>query len=366
MKNPVWSAVLMASTLCWFSFGRTPAADSTRLLRQPDVSRDRIVFAHGGDLWTVGRSGGAARRLTSFPGVESEPRFSPDGRRVAFTGRYDGNTDVYVVPVEGGEPRRLTYHPGPDFCRGWTPDGAAVVFASGRTGAPIPYPRFWIIPIGGGFPRPMAMPRAWYGEFSPDGAQFAYQEVQHWETEFRNYRGGQNKPIWILRLSHLSLSKVPWDGANDSQPVWIGDTIYFLSDRDFAVNVWAYDTKNSRVRQLTHFRTYDARDLQAGAGALVFEQAGVLHLLEPATGRQETVPITVRGDFSWARPHWEDVSKLMSHPFLSPTGKRALFEARGDIFTVPAEKGDVRDLTSTSGAAERAPAWSPDGNRISW
>jgi tricorn protease len=342
------------------------ASAESRLLRHPDVSQTQIVFAYGSDLWIVPRDGGDARRLTSFQGVESYPRFSPDGRTVAFTGEYDGNTDVYVVPVEGGEPRRLTWHPGDDIARGWTNDGQRVIFASGRTGAPVPYDKFWTISIEGGFPEPMAMPRAWRGQFSPDGKHFAYEMVRSHESEWRNYRGGQNKPIWLLDLADLSVEKLPWSGSNDSDPVWIGQTIYFLSDRDYATNVWAYDTVSQELRQLTRFVDFDAKNLESGGGALVFEQAGYLHLLDPTDETPRRVSITVRGDFPWARPHWEDVAGQLRNGALSPTGKRAVFEARGEIFTVPAEKGDVRNLTRSPGVADRAPAWSPDGEKICW
>ncbi len=348
-----------------------PAAAQTRLLRFPDVSDSQIVFSYAGDLWIVGREGGNARRLTANVGREVSARFSPDGSTIAFSAQYDGNTDVYVVPAVGGEPRRLTWHPSPDLATGWTPDGSAVVFASFRAGAPVPHPKFWTVPLeadleDGGLPTAMPMPRAWTGKFSPDGGSFAYEPILSWEAEWRNYRGGQNRPIWVLDLEDLSLDKLPWEGSNDGQPVWIGDTIYFLSDRDWAVNVWSYDTNTAELRQLTRFKEFDAKSLEGGGGWLVFEQAGYIHRLDTATGETRQVPIEVRGDFAWARPHWEDVGEDLRQAALSPTGKRAIFEARGEIFTVPAEKGDPRNLTASPGAADRAPAWSPDGKRVSW
>ncbi|MCH6550780.1 MAG: PDZ domain-containing protein [Planctomycetes bacterium] len=354
---PVWLALACAGA---------PLSAETQLLRQPDVSDEHVVFAYAADLWVVGRDGGSARRLTSFQGVEGAPKLSPDGALVAFTGQYDGNTDVYVVPVEGGEPRRLTWHPGADLARGWTNDGRHVVFASGRTSAPVPYSKLWTISLDGGFPDPMPMPRAWRGQFSPDGKEFAYEPIQSWETEWRNYRGGQNKPIWVLDLADHSVQKLPWDGSNDHDPVYVDETIYFLSDRDYAVNVWAYHPDTRKLEQLTHFKDFDARSLEAGGGVLVFEQAGYIHLLDPDMQYERTIPITVRGDFPWARPHWEDVADRMTNGHLSPPGKRAVFEARGEIFTVPAEKGNVRNLTRSRAVADRAPAWSPDGQRICW
>lgn len=338
----------------------------TRLLRSPAISAERVAFVYANDIWIAGRDGGVARRLTTFQGAETEPHFSPDGMTVAFSGEYDGNIDVYTVSVAGGEPRRLTWHPGPDFVRGWTNDGRRVVFSSGRTSAPIPYSRFWTVSVESGNPEPMALPRVHQGKFSPDGRRFVYQMIQQWETEWRNYRGGQNNPIRIIDLSSLEVEKLPWEGSNDKDPVWIGDKIFFLSDRDFAMNVWSYDLATRELRQVTRFKEFDAKNLEAGAGTLIFEMGGYLYTLDPAVGEPKKLTITAAGDFPWARPHWESVGDQIRMAALSPSGVRAVFESRGEIFTVPAEKGDVRNLSRTSGAAERAPAWSPDGQSIAW
>ena len=361
MKKLACLLALTLTALC-----AAPGAAETRLLRFPDVSDTQIVFSYGGDLWIVGREGGDARRLTANIGRETSARFSPDGTMVAFSAQYDGNTDVYVVPVTGGEPRRLTWHPAPDLATGWTTDGKSVVFASFRASVPIPNPRFWTVSLAGGLPAEMPMPRAWTGKLSPDGGSIAYEPILSWEAEWRNYRGGQNRPIWVLDLGDLSLEKLPWEGSNDQQPVWLGDKIYFLSDRDWAMNVWAWDTGTGELEQLTRFKEFDAKSLEGGGGWLVFEQAGYIHRLDTATGETARVPITVRGDFAGARPQWEEVGEMLRQPALSPSGKRAIFEARGEIFTVPAEKGDARNLTSSPGAADRAPAWSPDGKWVSW
>jgi tricorn protease len=342
------------------------SAEPTRLLRQPDIDAVHVVFCYGGDVWVAGRDGGDARRLTSYPGVESDPCLSPDGSLVAFSGAYDGNTDVYVVPVAGGEPRRLTWHPGEDAVRGWTADGTAVIFASGRTSAPIAYPKLWSVPLAGGAPSPLPVPRAWRGSFSPDGKRLAYQMIEPWETEWRNYRGGQAGPIRIIDLATAAESKLPWDGANDNSPVWLDGSVYFLSDRDLAMNVWSYDLTAAKLTQLTHFKDFDAKSLNGGAGMLVFEQAGYLHALDPRSRALRRLEITAAGDFPWARPHWEKVEKALANPALSPSGKRAAFEARGEILTVPAEKGDARNLTASPAAADRSPAWSPDGQKLAW
>ena len=342
-------------------------AQGTRLLRHPTASATSIAFAYAGDIWVTSREGGDARRLTSFPGEEYYPELSPDGKTVAFTGQYGGNVDVYVVPIEGGEPRRLTWHPGPDVTRGWTPDGKRIVFASGRNSAPRTYNvKLWTVPVEGGWPEPLPMPRASTGQFSPDSKSFTYRVVSPWDVEWRNYRGGQAQPIRVVNLTDLSMTKLPWEGSNDTDPVWLGNTIYFLSDRDYAANLYSYDPGAKQVTQLTHYKDFDAKHLNAGGGVLVYEQGGYIHLFDPVTKSDKQLVINVRGDLPWALPHWEDVSQSLTNPSLSPTGARALFEARGEVFTIPVEKGDWRNLTRSPGVADRNPVWSPDGKSIAW
>jgi tricorn protease len=342
---------------------------ATRLLRRPTMSATHIAFEYGNDIWVVARAGGAATRLTSFQGQETRPSFSPDGSWIAFSAQYGGNTDVYVVAAQGGEPRRLTWHPGNDDVQGWTPDGSAVVFSSSRTNAPAGQ-KFWAVSLNGGMPRALPMPRADQGSFSPDGRRFAYRMVTPWEDEWRNYRGGQNRPIWILDMDDYELEEVqPWDGSNDQDPVWIGDVVYFLSDRDWAMNVWSYDTRTKQLSQVTRFTDFDVKNLDTDGRTLVFEQAGYIHTLDPGTHEPRRVNVVARGDFSWLMPRWENVAGRLTNAQLSPTGVRAVFEARGDIFTVPldsASRGDWRNLTRTSGVADRTPAWSPDGRWVSY
>ncbi|MEO5567887.1 MAG: protease, partial [Gemmatimonadaceae bacterium] len=343
----------------------TESLAQTRLLRTPTVSARHIAFAYANNIWTVGRAGGNARRITSFQGATQNPKFSPDGSLIAFSAEYAGNTDVYVVSAEGGQPRRLTWHPGGDIVQGWTPDGKSVMFASGRaTSAPSAAQRFWTVPVAGGVEEPLPLPRAYQGKISPDGKRIAYRMNSSWDEERRNYRGGQNKPIWIVDLKTFdletptrgtsdvvalqaggprgekSVSAFPNAESKDGDPVWVGDAVYFLSDRDGVSNVWAYEGK--RLRQVTKFSDFDVKALDAGGGSVVFEQAGNIHLLDPQTGASRVVTITAEGDFPWMMPQWKDVTARMTNMALSATGKRAAVEARGEIFTVPAEKGDVR------------------------
>ncbi|MEZ5291696.1 MAG: PDZ domain-containing protein [Vicinamibacterales bacterium] len=344
-----------------------PAAGVTRMLRMPTVSASHIAFAYAGNIWIVPRAGGMARRVTSFQGQATNPQLSPDGRQLAFSADYAGNPDVYVVPVDGGEPTRLTWHPGADVVQGWSPDGARVLFTSARaTAAPNATTRFWTVAVAGGPPAPLPLPRGYQGKFSPDGRSIAYRMNSSWDEERRNYRGGQNKAIWIADLSTWDVVTPPWSGSKEIDPVWLDDTVYFLSDRDGVSNVWSYAPATKALAQVTRFTDFDVKTLGSGGGALVFEQAGYVHLLDPKTGKPAVVPITVAGDFPWMMPHWEDVTGRMTNLDLSPTGKRVLVEARGEIFTIPAEKGDIRNLTRTSGAAEREPAWSPDGRFVSY
>jgi tricorn protease len=347
--------------------GAVPATDATRLLRSPTISANHIAFAYANNIWVVERAGGTARRLTSFQGQTINPKFSPDGQWIAFSGDYAGNTDVYVVAAEGGEPKRLTWHPGSDTVQGWTHDGTSIVFASARaTWAPTGATRFWTVPARGGVEEPLPIPRAFQGKISPDGKRIAYRMNSSWDEERRNYRGGTNRPVWIVDLKSYDLVTPPWTDSNDKDPVWVGDAVYFISDRDGVANVWSYETASKKLTQVTKFTDFDVKTLDSGGGRLVFEQAGYVHDLDPKSGKSGVVNIRAVGDFPWMMPRWEDVTSRISNISLSPTGRRVVAEARGEIFTIPAEKGDVRNLTASASSAERDPAWSPDGKYVSY
>ena len=344
-----------------------PNGEPTKLLRMPTVSATHIAFAYANNIWVVERAGGTARRLTSFQGQTVNPHFSPDGKWIAFSGDYAGNTDVYVVPAEGGEPKRLTWHPGGDSVQGWMPDGKSIVFASSRaTWAPSGAPRFWTVPVEGGVETPMALPRAYQGKISPSGTHVAYRMNTSWDEERRNYKGGQNRPVWIVDLKTYELVSPPWTDSHDKDPVWVGDAVYFLSDRDGVHNVWSYEPKTKKLAQVTRFSDFDVKTMDSSGSTVVFEQAGQVHLLDAKSGKAQVVNIRATGDFPWMMPRWEDVTGQMSNIALSATGRRVVAEARGEIFTIPAEKGDVRNLTGSASSAEREPAWSPDGKYVSY
>ena len=364
---------LFFSLLLAIAIPAAVAAQGTRLLRHPTVSRELVAFAYAGDLWLVSRDGGQARRLTSTPGAEMDPYFSPDGSQIAFSATVAGNIDVYVVQTRGGDAKRLTYHPGPDRVRGWTPDGRRVVFGSGRISAPTAYFRLWTIGLDGGLPEALPMPRAFSGAYSPDGSRIAHEEFStafipawHEASYWRNYRGGRTHPIRVMTLADHSIEKLPWTNSNDTDPMWIGNTIYFLSDRNHMVNLFAYRTDTKQLTQLTRHDDFDVMNASAGSDAIVYEQAGYVHLLDTKTGQTRRLNIEVNGDLPWARPQFKKVVSMIRNSALSPTGVRAAFEARGEIFSVPTEKGDYRNLSQSPGAHDRSPAWSPDGARLAW
>lgn len=342
------------------------AAQETRLLRQPSVSERHIAFTYGGDLWVTGREGGRSLRLTSTPAVESDPHFSPDGERIAFTSNRSGTPAVYVVSVHGGEARRLTWYPAAAYARGWTPDGTRILYATSRKTAPTGYDRLWTVSPEGGPSKLLPAPWGHNASYAPDGRRLVVDRMTRWDEEWRDYRGGQNTPLTILDLETLDETWLPNERTTDTHPVWIDETIYFVSDRDFAYNVWSYDVASGDLAQLTRFTGAEVKHLSGSGGTLVFEQDGWIHETVPATGATRRIEIEVVGDFPWAAERWEDVSQRATNASLSPTGQRALFEARGEIFTVPVEHGTARNLSRSSGAADRAPVWSPDGETVAW
>ncbi len=342
-----------------------PAAPTPYLFQKPALSKTHIVFSYAGDLWSVPRSGGEAIRLTAGLGIETDPKFSPDGSTIAFSGDYDGNKDVFVMPAAGGIPRRLTWHPAIDLAVGWTPDGKQVLFKSPRN-HPNGVARLYEVPLEGGLPTELPLPMAADGALSPDGSRIAYVPLESAFGAWKRYRGGRAMPIWLARLSDSSIEKLPRKDSNDFNPMWIGNKIYFLSDRNGSVTLFSYDLSSKKVTQLIENQGLDIKSASAGPGAIVYEQFGSLHLFDLKTARSTKVEIALNGDLPGLRPRLEKVAKSIQSAAISPTGARALFEARGEIFTVPAEKGDIRNITRSPGVADRDPAWSPDGKWIAY
>jgi tricorn protease len=341
-------------------------AQDTRLVREPAISAEHIAFTYGSDLWIVSRDGGDARRLTSTPAVVSGPHFSPDGRRIAFTSAQSGVPHVHVVDVEGGDPVRLTWYPSASEARGWTPDGARILYSSARESAPSGYTRLWTVPVDGGPSTLLPAPFGFRGDFAPDGRNLVVEQSSRWDPEWRGYRGGQNQPIVLLDVETLDERLIPSEWTYDTHPVWLDGKVYFLSDRDWAKNIWSFDPASGDLEQLTFETDVDIKYLSAGAGMLVYEHDGFIHTLDPTTRASEQVSIAVRGDFPWARPRWVDMGTSVRSAGLSATGRRAVMESRGEIFTIPVEHGDARNLSRSDGAADRAPVWSPVGDSVAW
>ncbi|MBZ9650636.1 S41 family peptidase [Psychroflexus montanilacus] len=342
-------------------------SQGTMLLRQPTISSDYVVFVYANDLWKVPHTGGEAERLTTYEGYESLPHFSNDGKWIAFSAEYDGNTDVYVIPVEGGTPRRLTFHPGGDFVQGWTPEGD-ILFRSGRKSHPTKTAQLYTVSVKGSFPEPLIDVRAAYGDVSPDGNYLAYTPITSWDPEWRNYRGGQAMPIWILDLKNQELVRTPQtDKERHLEPVWIGEKIYYLSERDYSSNIWSYDIQTKQEKQITFHKKFDVKSLDTHGDHIIYEQGGYLHLFSTNDKSAQQLEINVAGDLNFSRERWDDVkSGNVLNPNLSPNGKRAIFEYRGDIFTIPKEEGSWRNITQSSGVADRFPIWSPKGDKIAW
>ncbi|MBL7152275.1 MAG: PD40 domain-containing protein [Phycisphaerae bacterium] len=343
-------------------------APDARMLRFPDVSAERIVFVYAGDLWTVAKQGGLARKLSSPKGREQFPKFSPDGRTIAFSGNYDGNTDVYTIPTDGGTPYRLTHHSSSDLVVEWYPGGKNILYRSRMFSPSTRFNRFFKQPVEGGMPETLPLPYGELATFSADGNRMAFQFISREFRTWKRYRGGMASDIWLYDFTENTSEKLTDFSGTDAVPMWHEDTIYFLSDRDEhkKLNIWAFDLGTKKPRQVTKFIEYDVKWPSIGPDAIIFENAGRLHLLDLAEETSKPVLIQVPADLPRARTTLKSVSGNIRTYSLSPSGRRALFEARGEIFTVPQEHGSIRNLTNTPGVAERYPAWSPDGKLVAY
>jgi tricorn protease len=369
------AAARAAAALVLLSFASHAAA--TKLLRFPDVWHDRIVFSYAGDLWTVGTRGGTATRLTSNPGLELFGKFSPDGRSIAFTGQYGGDEQVYVIPSGGGAPRQLTFYPAPgplaerwgydNQVYGWTPDGAAVLFRSARDGYMLTDSKLYTVPMNGGAATALPMPVSGAGHFSPDGKRIVYSPLWRDFRSEKRYQGGWANDLYIFDLTHPSLLQVTNDPRTDRDPMWIGDAVYFNSDRTGVFNLFRYDIATRQTKQLTHYQDWDVRWPSADAeGQIVYESDGELHIYDTRDGQDRTLSIAVPADATTTRPQTVNAADNIESLILSPGGERVGIVARGDVFSVPVEHGITRNLTQSSSAHEREATWSTDGKRLAY
>ena len=339
------------------------------LFRFPDVSKDQIVFTYANDLWVAPKDGGTAFKLSSPSGVESYPKFSPDGKSIAFSGNYDGNSDVYVLSTTGGIPVRLTSHGYPDRVVEWSTDGKKVLFASSRESGKARFNQFYTVAAGGGAAEKLPVAYGEFASYSPDGKQLALVFRTQVGRNWKRYRGGWKADIHIFNLQNLSDQNISQpEEAGSEFPMWIGNSIYFLSDRgaELRMNLWKYDLTSKKYEQLTKFTDYDVHYPSNGPDDIVYEAGGKLYVYNISSQKQKEVKINLVSDRAMVKPKIESAEKLVQFASLSPDGNRVLFQARGEIFSVPAENGFVKDLTRSSGAAERYPMWSPDGKSIAY
>ncbi|MDT5157295.1 MAG: tricorn protease [Acidobacteriota bacterium] len=377
MYRSLFIAALLISCAVSHTTAQTRRGDDlARLLRFPDINGEMIAFVYAGDIWTVPSAGGTARRLTSHPGLELFPKFSPDGRWIAFTGQYDGTRQVFVIPTEGGEPRQLTFYnevanlpPRGGFDNrvlGWTPDGRNVLFRANRDPQSDRLGRPYLVPFEGGTEQPLAILESGGMSYSPDGSHVAFTPLSNEFRGWKRYRGGQSPDVWIYDLKNNSSEQITDTRAQDMLPVWLGETIFYISDRDSTMNVFAYDTRTKKTRKVTNHADYDVLWPSGAGDELVYEAGGYVYRLDAKSGKEERVPIKVYGDFPDTVPYFRNVKDNVETFSISPSGVRALFGARGDVFTAPAKEGEVRNLTDSQGVRELAPAWSPDGRWVAY
>jgi tricorn protease len=358
----------LAAVLLFSSFPvsvQLAAPPETRLMRFPDIWHDQVVFVYAEDLWVASVKGGPARRLTAHPGDELFPKFSPDGKWIAFTGQYDGNSDAFVVPAAGGEPKRLTFHPGTDMVLGWSPDGR-ILFRSSRASDLPDYDRLFLISPGGGVPEMLSVPRASLVSFSADGQRIAYNFTSQEFRTWKRYRGGWKSPIAIFDLKKQTYEPLPTTQAMDMFPMWYGSSVYFISDRDGVMNLYRCELATKKTSKLTNYSEYDIKWPSLGPDAIAYENGGLLYQYDLKKNEARNIPIYVASDEVTARAEFKNVGGRINWFDISPTGVRALFETRGEIFTVPAEHGDPRNLTNSPGVHELNPVWSPDGKWIAY
>lgn len=344
------------------------AQTDARLMQLPDVSETQITFSYGDDIWVVSKQGGVAQRLTSPAGAEMYPRFSPDGKQIAFSANYNGNYDVYVMPTTGGVPTRLTYHGMPDYVQGWTPDGKSVLFTSGRESGKERFSQFYTVAVSGGLPAKLPVPYGEFASYSPDGNRFAYTDRSRVNRNWKRYRGGTAPDILLFDLTGYKTENITNNAANDELPMWIGDAVFYMSDNgpEKRNNLWKYDLKSKQNIQLTEFKDFDITFPSNSDKEIVFEAGGSLYLYDIASLQSKRVEIEIISDQKAMIPKIISAESDLMSASISPDGNRVIANARGEIFNLPAKKGFVTNLTNTSGVAERYPEIAPDGKKIAY
>src|SRR6476660_9057715 len=361
MKKIIFLSALLLSITAF-------AQIDARLFRYPDVSSTQIAFVYGGDIWIVPKTGGTANRLTSSTGEEAFPRFSPDGKTLAFSATYDGNTDVYTMPVTGGVPLRLTWNSFPDRVIDWHPDGKRILFASGRESGTPAFRQLYLVSMKGGLPEKLPIPYGELASFSPDGNNVAYVTKITENYPFKRIRSGLASDVLIYDLKKGTAENITKSDATEGKPVWVNNKIYYVSDggTEKRRNIWVYDPEKKSKTQLTNFDDIDINHMSAGPSDLVFQAGGRMYLLNLSTNKYAEVKINVVADISTLMPRTVNVGNNISNFDLSPDAKRSVFEARGELFSIPAENGVIINLTNTSGAWERDPSWSPNGRTLAY
>lgn len=355
--------------------GSVSAQKDARLMRYPDVNKNLIAFVYAGDIWSVNAEGGDATRLTSHKGMELFPKISPDGQWIAFSGEYSSR-QVYVMPAEGGEPRQLTYYNSVGLMppRGgfdnvvldWTPDSQSILVRMNRTPFGERNGTYYKVSLNGGLEQPLQIPEGGMGVFSPDAKKICFAPISREFRTWKRYKGGRAADLWIYDLENDKSERITKFVGSDQIPSWYKDAIYFASDRDLKLNIYKYDISTKNITQMTHHKTFDVMWPSGENGQLVYENGGQLFKLNLETGKEERVIVNIHFDNPNILPYYKNVKDFIGGAAVSPSGKRALFDARGDIFSVPAKNGPTINLTQTQGVRETGPTWSPDGKYVSY
>ena len=359
LKTLLKSALVLSLSLPFVSQAET------LLLQQPAISKDRIAFVYAGDIYTANKQGEDVHRLTSHAATEDAPHFSPDGKTIAFTAGYEGNSDVYTIPVTGGQPTRLTFHPGRDTVVGWNPKTKNITFMSAREMASGRSGHLYQISANGGFPEKVMEALAFEGDFSKNGKKLAYRpyNTAHiGSSGWRNHRGGSTPPIWIMDLAKNTYEEVPHVNASDTNPLWVGKDLYFLSDRDETRDLYKFS--NNKLTQVTNNKEWDIMSADVYGTDIIYSMGGALHILNTKTNKSQQLSVSINSDLPQLRPQWKNAMSAFTRGELSATGKRALISARGDIYTIPLEDGSTRNITKTPGVNERDALWSPEGDQV--